>query len=288
MYVEHTEEGFQKEDSERACRYVSTRGIRLSCDLHNKPPTSDGMTIYVDCDKLNDFVTSMQSNRYTYILISGAGDISFPESLGRDYTAFLEDDKLLHMFVNNSTVSHLKLTLLPLGLDYHTLNGGAFSWGPQATPLTQDRQLADIQKSLQPFSQRKIKCYGNFHFSMRGDRQDAKDKIPPDCIDYEGSFLPRIETWKKQAEYAFAVCPHGNGLDCHRQWEALCLGCIPIVKTSSIDAEYKNLPVLIVSDWSEVNQALLDSTIQEFGQKQFDMDRLLLSYWMNQINAYKK
>ena len=42
----------------------------------------------------------------------------------------------------------------------------------------------------------------------------------------------RLITWNKQKDFAFVLCPHGGGLDCHRNWEALCLGCIPIVKTS--------------------------------------------------------
>ena len=53
--------------------------------------------------------------------------------------------------------------------------------------------------------------------------------------------VSRLITWNKQKDFAFVICPHGGGLDCHRNWEALCLGCIPIVKTSKIDNLYKDL-----------------------------------------------
>ena len=38
-------------------------------------------------------------------------------------------------------------------------------------------------------------------------------------------------------KYTFILSPAGIGLDCHRTWEALCLGCIPIVCIP----EFKNL-----------------------------------------------
>ena len=46
------------------------------------------------------------------------------------------------------------------------------------------------------------------------------------------------------------VSTHGNGLDCHRTWEMLFYGMIPIVKTSSLDVLYRNLSVVVVSEWS--------------------------------------
>jgi len=100
---------------------------------------------------------------------------------------------------------------------------------------------------------------------------------------YEEKEVPRKVTWMNQTKYAFVACPHGNGLDCHRQWEALCLGCIPVVKRSSIDSIYEGLPVLIVDSWSDITPELLRSTVENFKKRKFDYDRLLLSYWMNRI-----
>jgi len=283
------------ENSEKMAKYISTRGIKQSCDQQDKPPGKDGESVYVHCDKLKEFAASMKGNPYRYVLVSGDGDLIFPENLGMDYKEFLENEKVLHMFVNNSSVSHEKLTHLPLGINYHTIKEGKQEdWGQKKGPAAQNGELSAVQGGLKPFKERKRKCYGNFHFNKQTDkrysynREHAIEKIPKDLIDYEEKFIPRTETWKKQGEYAFVISPHGNGLDCHRQWEALCLGCIPIVKTSSIDAVYEKLPVLIVKDWSEVTQALLDSTVEEFSKKEFEMDRLLLSYWVNEINKHKK
>jgi tRNA U38,U39,U40 pseudouridine synthase TruA len=40
--------------------------------------------------------------------------------------------------------------------------------------------------------------------------------------------LHRSELWRRHGGFAFVISPPGHGLDCHRTWEALALGCIPI------------------------------------------------------------
>ena len=45
--------------------------------------------------------------------------------------------------------------------------------------------------------------------------------------------LNRSELWRRHGNYAFVISPPGHGLDCHRTWEALALGCIPITLASA-------------------------------------------------------
>ena len=87
-----------------------------------------------------------------------------------------------------------------------------------------------------------------------------------------------------QSKYTFVISPHGNGLDCHRTWEALCLGCIPIMKHSSISYLFEDLPVLIVESWEDISENLLYSTIEDFKTKDFNFEKLTLSYWTKQFN----
>ena len=44
------------------------------------------------------------------------------------------------------------------------------------------------------------------------------------------------------------VCLKGNGEDCHRTWEAVLLGSIPIVRPSGIGNLYKDAPILILGN----------------------------------------
>lgn len=49
----------------------------------------------------------------------------------------------------------------------------------------------------------------------------------------------------------FVPSPAGNGIDCHRTWEALYLGAVPVVLRSEYFGE-RNWPVLVVDSWSEL------------------------------------
>lgn len=90
----------------------------------------------------------------------------------------------------------------------------------------------------------------------------------------------------KLATYRFVVSPHGGGWDCYRTWEILFMGSYPIVKTSQIDILYKDLPVLIVKEWSDITPELMNRTYHEFMSKTWNFDQLYLSYWEQKI--YKK
>jgi hypothetical protein len=85
------------------------------------------------------------------------------------------------------------------------------------------------------------------------------------------------------SKYSFILSPFGNGMDCHRTWEALCLGCIPILMAPGFKKMFENLPVLIVNNWSDVNQELLNKTITEFQTRTFDYEKLSLKYWVDKI-----
>ena len=91
--------------------------------------------------------------------------------------------------------------------------------------------------------------------------------------------LKRTQTWINTTKYAFVLSPYGQGMDCHRTWEALILGSIPILKSKEFVNMFKDLPILFVDDWSDINQQLLDDTIEKFKNMTFNYDKLTLEYW---------
>ena len=84
-------------------------------------------------------------------------------------------------------------------------------------------------------------------------------------------------------EYSFILSPFGVGMDCHRTWEALSLGCIPIICAPDFKKMFEDLPVLIINDWNEINEILLNNTLNTFKEKNFNYDILTLEYWKNKI-----
>ena len=294
--------------------FVSSRGILKSCDYYSLTPYSSikqllnylpieniktikNPTIYVCSSAILHFINTMLPLiDFSFILVSGDCDETIPNEIltSDDFNKLLNEQRLIHWFCQNMTIDHNKITRMPIGLDYHTLTSIPL-WGPISSCDHQEKMLLMIKEKSLPFWNRNIKCYANFHFTMNTklgyDRKDAFQKINRDLVYYEENKVTRLITWNKQKEYAFVICPHGGGLDCHRNWEALCLGCIPIVKTSSIDNLYKDLPVLIVTDWEDITNELLNKTItvfkSKFKKKKFKIEKLTLSYWLKLINSHK-
>ena len=85
----------------------------------------------------------------------------------------------------------------------------------------------------------------------------------------------------------FVLSPRGHGLDCHRTWEALYMGAIPIVKSSGMDALFSDLPVLIVKDWSEITESFLLKKWAEMKNTHYNFEKLYLSYWLSWIEQSK-
>ena len=81
------------------------------------------------------------------------------------------------------------------------------------------------------------------------------------------------------ARFRFVVSPRGGGYDCYRTWETLLVGAYPIVKPSHLDVLYKDLPVLIVEEWTDITPKLLDETYHRFMKKTWNLDRLYNFYW---------
>lgn len=296
-------------NNESLSYFVCSRGILKSCDIHSLTPVSsirylinypsinipDSIipTIYVCNSAIYLFATNIIKNiKFKFILVSGDSDDDMPfQVLSNElFNEFINNPLLIHWFSQNWVGDHPKATLIPIGLDYHTMVSNT-CWGPIISVKEQENQLLEIRNNSKPFWERIPKCYSNFHFFMTTkhgyDRIDAKNKISNDVIVFENEKIERLKTWNVQKEYAFVVSPHGNGLDCHRTWEALTLGCIPIVKTSKLDSLYDELPVLIVNDWSDVNHELLNKTINDYKNKTFNLERLTLKYWIDKINSYK-
>jgi len=80
--------------------------------------------------------------------------------------------------------------------------------------------------------------------------------------------------------YKFVISPEGNGIDCHRHYEALLAGCIPIMEYNEKTQEkYKGLPILYTTDYSEITPQYLEQKYSEMVNATYDFSRLFLSYY---------
>jgi hypothetical protein len=78
------------------------------------------------------------------------------------------------------------------------------------------------------------------------------------------------------AKYKFSIC---KGLDTHIFYESSLLGTRPIVLSSPLDKMYRNFNALIVNDWSDVTQELLDSQ----PEYEIPFEAFKLKYWISEV-----
>ena len=68
----------------------------------------------------------------------------------------------------------------------------------------------------------------------------------------------------------------GFGIDTHRFYEAVLLGCTPIVTSPGLDSLYQKYNALIVDSWSDVTEELLLNHEHKAVPKYlFDVDHFL-------------
>lgn len=86
--------------------------------------------------------------------------------------------------------------------------------------------------------------------------------------------------FKLLPSYKFVISPEGNGIDCHRHYEALMAGCIPVIEHNPLIAvKYGNAPILWTTDYSEITPEYLETKYKEYMDKTWDFSLLYLSGW---------
>lgn len=243
-----------------------------------------------------------------FVLVVSHGDESFPTDCGlseAEIEALIFHDKIIHIFAQNydNQGKFDKVSHIPIAMDLHTVgykspSGG---WGERGSPLQQEAYLSQLLEQFPPTYLRKKRAFVDFQLSdsMRTGNfkryiQFGEDRtsifhylMMTGLIDYSGR-IRRSELWKTKGEYAFSISPHGNGMDCHRTWEDLVLGCIVIVKTSVLDPIYEGLPVVIVNDWSEITEENLEKWLDRYHDAFTNpeyREKLTNAYWFGKIRS---
>jgi len=106
---------------------------------------------------------------------------------------------------------------------------------------------------------------------------------------YQATGIPR-KSWNKAwtnllSRFQFVLSLEGAGWDCYRTWDILYAGAIPILVRSgtTMDAIYKDLPVLMVDSVSDITRVLLERTWVEFERREFNVEKLRARYWSHHV-----
>ena len=270
----------------QSCDYFVTRDMspeNLALNLPKKP----GDSLYVYPGYLEIFTKQyLHSINTEFVLVTGDEDTTIPYDIPYISMEILNNKYLLCWYAQNCVSTTDKLKQIPIGFNFFSIARGAIpSWGPQQSIHDQEEDIFRLVRENKGKDRIKL-CYGNFHLHITNPcRYDVINIVPKDLVYYEPSSTYRINCWTNMVKYKFVLSPPGNGIDCHRTYEAIALGCIPIVKSSPLDPLYEGLPVIIVQDWSEVTRELLEK------EYPYNMDiyseKMYLQYWIDKINSFK-
>lgn len=182
------------------------------------------------------------------------------------YEEYLNGDKLVKWYCQNKHYIHPKLEAIPIGLANSQWPHGDFS------SMVQYRE-----------SEKNNLVYKNFDKNTNAGERNICDYM----TEKNGIFMhpnrPLEDYWKRLSESFFTISPPGNGIDCHRIWEALYLKTIPIVKRHVAFSDFEHLPILFIDNWKSVTIPFLRDNIKKFQNIDWNLDELNIEYWKDRI-----
>jgi len=200
-----------------------------------------------------------------------------------------EIDYVLDLFPNienwytqNLMFDHPKLKPIPIGI---------------ANPKWSHGNQSRFSEIISEKHQKINKVYVNFNVATNPPaRHDCLSKISDQyplqnkqnypnasLIQDHDSFVESTQKdyLREMAKSYFAVSPVGNGVDCHKTWEALYMKSVPIVTRWHGVEKFKDLgiPLLIIDDWSDLRDINLSSELYEKLWGDFDTSSLNFDFF---------
>lgn len=268
------------------------RTLLQKLSLSTVPCLQPGVVIFVDTVASAPFLEIFfPLIKVPFVLISGDSDQANPYDK-KTWETLTSSPLVLHWFVGNyrgppeGTSLFSKLSLLPIGNNQwrrkNPLLMGAYQDGYGLLNGTLQRQREKLAE--RPII---VAFHAGTNKAIRDPLWDLACKSTSTLASLSDcNSIPPEDFYGRLQSFKFVLSPHGAGLDCFRTWEGLYLGVYPIVKTSTLDPLYVDLPVLIVKDWTDITPELLDSTYAHFQNSKFDFEKLWNGYWYDRFRSF--
>lgn len=223
-----------------SCQFYFDSGL-----LHRVPSRPGRLqkenSLFVRIGELRQFVLYLEDNAEEKFLdttlVLHNGDDNIPENLlGLLATRFRK------IFAVNLLKESQSFSPIPIGLE----NRSFFTNG---VPSDFKKSLASNLNNPQDRTTLVLQA-----FSVHTNREERENcitvasKLGSERLQHATPFEYR----RALSESKFVLSPAGNGYDCHRTWEAMYLGAIPILRRAHWPFINRNLPVLLVDEWDEL------------------------------------
>lgn len=247
----------------RFCKYIIYANSKINDDMKYK--ISNSFTFFVKTILLDYFIKNILpiiSNKF--ILITHASDLC---SCNKD--EILNNRYLIKWLGQNALIND-KVEGIPIGLQNTSFEG----WNYNICKYNKN----NIKKYL---------LYINFSL-----KTNKKRKVIYNILYNNGFKMYDKLKWNKYIEilsqHKFCISPPGNGVDCHRIWESIYVGCIPIVEKNDILYNYFNtLPILWIKDYSIITTDYLNNEYNRIKNTNFNLEKSTLKYWIDKIEYYR-
>lgn len=236
--------------------------------------------LYVTGNRVKDFFQTI------------ALDIEVPFRMITAQTDPGVDSLLANMMPNNITkwysinvhVDDNRIIPIPLGLQNKHWRWDGNS---QSCPTTYERVKSNEKENgvLASFS------IGNRHEERRVCIDSSIKYIPKDKLTIRG-FTPQnrkddtfvLDYFDIASTHKFILCPWGVGVDTHRMWESMYMGCIPITRHHNCYRDFKDFPIIMLDSWLDLADLDFDAAWEEYSEKLKDEERIYFTYWEKKIN----
>lgn len=213
--------------------------------------------------------------RHNFVLATHNSDSSAPAT----FWAYLDDPKLLAWYAMNPDIVHPKLVPMPIGF--------ANAHWPHGSPAAL-QDAFDVARG--PWQTSRHCVYVNVNV---GTNQAMRSQVLNHGASLKGAYFRRERVNYSDylvdvANSKYVLSPPGNGMDCHRTWEAALLGAIPIVESSLLDPLYKGLPVVVVQHWGEITDKLITAVAAQGVADHHCVPTVLKAdYWLGRMLAHR-
>ena len=249
-------------------------------DAYSNPKASDikeKSVVFVFIDLLPFFAEKILPEvSHPFILITHKGDIN----ITKDFAYVADNPKIIHWFAQNCDFEHPKITPLPIGLENQALHnvGNVADFKKFQKKKVNHLPKVVIALNLSTNPDKRYPCYRAFWKK-------------PNSVFINNITSSRIYR-KTIRNYMFIASPEGNGLDCHRTWEAIYLGLIPIVNDNYMNRFFASLglPIICTNDWNDFATKTGDELADIYNRitTETDTEAAYYDYWEKLIFKYKQ
>lgn len=254
--------------------------------------------IFIKTDFIPFFVNQLLDFTNNFILITASNDdhcvpyLHFP-CKDNDYKnkvdKLLNKNELIRWYTKNPAIVHDKLMGLPLGPKWQWKTTRFFGESKDEHLRIYNELCLKPEENLYNSSSKTNLLYINYAQTTTNPLYSPHKGIRHHLTNilrnkFDFSKGTNFENYMRELKtFKFCVSPPGRGIDTHRAWEALMMGTIPIMISTTQDHLFERLPVIIVDSWEQITTDFLNQKYEELIQKSYDFDILYTHYWDNML-----